>query len=235
MQEAYNELWDHKEEHRRAHKDRRIEAARLSHPWPRLARDWRPLPGPWHKRANLMLPHSTGELLSRLRGLRIKAEILKKVTERASQSLPSDSTSSHPSSREQHNNRRRTSLSTRGCYSLWRCVPWKCGCSRCWNWSRRHCGDDRSRSWSCRRKCSWSRRRNAVGPVVANALVPVTQRLDAIEMKLNKTLAFAAAVHNRHQMGGKLLNRPFEVVPFKDGTMPPAALPTLVNIDVIRR
>jgi hypothetical protein len=34
----------------------------------------------------------------------------------------------------------------------------------------------------------------AIGPAVATALVPVTQRLDAIEMKLNKTLAFAAAV-----------------------------------------
>ncbi|KAJ7718751.1 hypothetical protein DFH07DRAFT_1011438 [Mycena maculata] len=76
---------------------------------------------------------------------------------------------------------------------------------------------------------------NAVGPAVANALVPVTQRLDAIEMKLNKTLGFAAAAHNRHQVDGKLANRPFEVVPFKDGTMPPAALPTLVNIDVIRQ
>ncbi|KAJ7831412.1 hypothetical protein B0H14DRAFT_3143194 [Mycena olivaceomarginata] len=75
----------------------------------------------------------------------------------------------------------------------------------------------------------------AVGPAVANALVPVTQRLDTIEMKLNKTLAFAAAAHNRHQVDGKLPNRPFEVVPFRDGTMPPAALPALVNIDVIRQ
>lgn len=62
-------------------------------------------------------------------------------------------------------------------------VLWKCNCSRCWNWSRRHCGDDRSRSWFCRRKCA-----------VTNALIPITQKLDHIEMNLNKTLAFAAPV-----------------------------------------
>ncbi|KAJ7718816.1 hypothetical protein B0H16DRAFT_1897470 [Mycena metata] len=75
----------------------------------------------------------------------------------------------------------------------------------------------------------------AVGPAIAAALAPVIQRLDNIETKLNRTLSFAAAAHNRHQVDGNLPNRSFEVVPFTDGTMPPAALPNLVNIDIIRQ
>ncbi|KAJ7764101.1 hypothetical protein DFH07DRAFT_956117 [Mycena maculata] len=56
----------------------------------------------------------------------------------------------------------------------------------------------------------------AVGPAVTAALVPVIQRLDAMDVKLNKTLAFTAVAHNRN------------------GTMPLANLPPLANIDDIR-
>ncbi|KAJ7503465.1 hypothetical protein B0H11DRAFT_2274107 [Mycena galericulata] len=74
----------------------------------------------------------------------------------------------------------------------------------------------------------------AVGPAVTAALVPVIQRLDAIDLKLNKTLSFAAVAHNRYQGNGIVPHGPFEVVPFKNGTMPPANLPPLTNINVIR-
>ncbi|KAJ7450709.1 hypothetical protein B0H11DRAFT_319328 [Mycena galericulata] len=74
----------------------------------------------------------------------------------------------------------------------------------------------------------------AVGPAVTAALVPVVQRLDAIDVKLNKMLAFAAVAHNRYQGNSNLPHGPFEMVPFKNGTMPPANLPPLANINDIR-
>ncbi|KAJ7015842.1 hypothetical protein C8F04DRAFT_704869 [Mycena alexandri] len=74
----------------------------------------------------------------------------------------------------------------------------------------------------------------AVGPAVTAALGPVLQRLDMMDIKLNKALAFAAVAHNRYQGDGNLLHRPFEIVPFTNGSMPPATLPALVNITIIR-